>query len=343
MNEHPLLIALLAAGAVVLLAVWGYHRWRIRRLSPRPAEPADAAAGGAEEPAARLEPVLEMPAAVAADESAQRVLSPRIDAIVELRLERPVSAEAVLAALPASRRIGSKPLAVEGLAEGADETDWELPRAGRRYARLRAGVQLANRSGALNEIEYSEFVHTIGQCAEHLMAVADFPDMLEVVQRARELDQFAAAHDAQLALTLRARRAAWSPGYVTQHARRLGFVPGTLPGRMVFDGQDGTPVVVLQFETQAALADDPELAVLREVRLTLDVPHVPAEAQPFARLRELGAALAQAMDGWVGDEAGQALGEETLDAIGQELQRLYERLRASGLPAGSPEARRLFS
>jgi hypothetical protein len=48
----------------------------------------------------------------------------------------------------------------------------------------------------------------------------EFPEMLDEVARARELDQFASAHDAQLGFTLRARSAAWSPGYVQQHAAR---------------------------------------------------------------------------------------------------------------------------
>ncbi|TSE20536.1 hypothetical protein Talka_00883 [Tepidimonas alkaliphilus] len=343
MNDASLLMALAGAGAGVWLAVWAYHRWRLRRLAPRraTAEPAPQPEEGG-----RLEPVLEpsqVPAT--AQEAPQRVLSPRIDALVELRLERVCSGEAVLAALPASRRAGSKPLWVEGWPEqAASEADaWELPRAGQRYSRLRAGVQLANRNGALNEIEYSEFVQKVTQWAEHLQAAADFPDMLAVVQRARELDQFAAAHDAQLALTLRARRAAWNPGYVTQHALRLGFVHGALPGRMVYAAADGTPMVGLQFETQAALADDPELAVLREVRLTLDVPHVPAELEPFARLRELAQALARAMEGWLSDEAGQPLSDEALDAIAAQLRQLYQRLDEAGLSAGSAAARRLFS
>ncbi|MGG6774742.1 UNVERIFIED_CONTAM: cell division protein FtsZ, partial [Salmonella enterica subsp. enterica serovar Weltevreden] len=84
-------------------------------------------------------------------------------------------------------------------------------------------------------------------------------------------------------------------------------------------GEDGTPCVVLQFESQAALADDPSLAVLREVRLVLDAPQIAQQAQPYARLRELATALAQAMDGWIGDDQGQALDERALDAIGTEL------------------------
>ncbi len=59
---------------------------------------------------------------------------------------------------------------------------------------------MANRSGALNEIEYSEFIQKIQTFADAIGAEVDFPDMLEVVARARELDAFAGEHDAQLAV-----------------------------------------------------------------------------------------------------------------------------------------------
>ena len=92
--------------------------------------------------------------------------------------------------------------------------------AGRRYGELQAGVQLASRTGALNEIEYSEFVQRMQTFAEAIGASMDPPDMLDVMARARELDAFASQHDAQLAVHLHARGAAWSVGYIQQHARR---------------------------------------------------------------------------------------------------------------------------
>ncbi len=79
------------------------------------------------------------------------------------------------------------------------------------------------------------------------------------------------------------------------------------------------------------------------MRLTLEVPHVPRSERPYQRLRELAAALAAAMDGWVTDDAGQPLDSEALDRIGAELDHLYDALQARGLPAGSALARRLFS
>ncbi|MCB2017542.1 MAG: cell division protein FtsZ, partial [Hydrogenophaga sp.] len=65
-----------------------------------------------------------------------------IDAIAPLQLDGPVSGEAVIAALPGTRRVGSKPFAVEGLVE--EGGDWESPRPGQRYQSLQVGVQLAN-------------------------------------------------------------------------------------------------------------------------------------------------------------------------------------------------------
>jgi hypothetical protein len=339
-------IGLIVLGVAVLVAVWAYLRWQARRLSPRRADSASHGANPAPAAEQRREPVLDdpPPLSVRAPQP-QTVLSPRIDAIVTLPLDKPVTGDAVLQSLPGSRRVGSKPFSVEGLPLDAAADAWELPRPGQRYAMLRTGIQLANRAGALNEIEYSEFVQKLQAWAEHWQAALDFPDMRQVVQQARELDRFAAAHDAQLVLCVRARGAAWSPGYVAQHAARFGLVPGGLPGRWVLPAaQEGAaPLVVLQFETQAALADEPELAVLREVRLLLEVTHVPREEQAWSRLRELSAALAQAMDGVVCDDSGQMLSAEALDRIGADIEVLYEALQAQGVSAGSPEARRLFS
>jgi hypothetical protein len=266
-----------------------------------------------------------------------------IDVIAPLALEAEVSGDAVLAALPGTRRVGSKPFAVEG--QSAVSAEWEAPRLGQRYRALQAGVQLANRAGALNDIEFSEFVVKVQAFADALGAAPDFPEMRGEVARARELDAFASGHDAQLGFTLRARRAAWSPGYVTQHAARQGFVAGALPGRMVLPGSGAgqAPILSLVFDPQAAMAEDPEQSALRELALALEVTHVPRSEQPFLRMREAAAALAEAMDGVVTDDAGQPLSAEALDQIGADLEGLYDALDGRDLSAGSAQARRLFS
>ena len=266
-----------------------------------------------------------------------------IDVITPLNLDNVVSGDAVIAALPSTRRVGSKPFAVEGLSDITGE--WESPRAGQRYHTLQAGVQLANRAGALNDIEFSEFVGKAQAFADAVGAGTDFPDMRGEVARARELDAFASGHDAQLGFTLRARRSAWSPGYVAQHAAQLGFVPGVLPGRMVMPGSVAgqAPILSLSFDAQAAMAEDPEQSALREINLSLEVTHVPRSEQPFVRMRQVAQALAEAMDGAITDDAGQPLLTDTMDRIGSDLESLYDALDSHDLSAGSPQARRLFS
>jgi hypothetical protein len=266
-----------------------------------------------------------------------------IDVLAPIVVEAAVSGEAAIAALPATRRAGSKPFAVEGLNVASGH--WETPNAGQRYTAFQAGVQMANRMGALNEIEFSEFVVKTQAFADAVNGAPEFPEMLHEVARARELDQFAGQHDAQLGFTLRARNAAWSPGYVHQNASRFGFVVGAIPGRLVLPAsQPGhPPLLVLSFDTQAALSEDPSQSAIRDVTLSLDVPQVHRQEQPFARMCEAAIGLAKAMEGAITDDNGQPIQAEGMDAIAADLEQLYDTLEARDLAAGSPQARRLFS
>jgi hypothetical protein len=266
-----------------------------------------------------------------------------IDAIAPIALEVPISGEMLLSHLPPSRRAGSKPMLIEGL--NASTGEWEFALPGQRYSEVQAGVQLANRTGALNNIEFSEFAQKVQTFADLLGGMPDMPDMLDATGRARELDAFASAHDAQLAVHLRARAAAWSVGYILQHAGRHGFVPGALPGRLVLSAQEegAPPILSLTFDAQAALADDPQQAAVRDVTLSFDVPQTAQDSQPFAAWQASAQALALGMDAAIVDDNGQQLSSEGFSAIGRELEQLYQALAQRDMAAGSAVARRLFS
>lgn len=345
--------ALAILGGVLLLALLAHGWWSARRASPRQA---DAAL-----PLARVEPgfgdggtapkgdaVGPADPATAADRRAgglrrQARLDALVDAIVPLSIDAPVSGELVLSHWPATRRAGTKPFYIEGL--NVESGDWEQPAAQQRYSELQAGVQLANRSGALNEIEYSEFVHKLQAFAEGVGAMPDFPDMLDVVARARELDGFAGPLDAQLTVRLIARSVAWSVGYVQQCAARQGLVSGAVIGRLVLPAPEAgaPPVLLLEFDAQAALAEEPQAAALREVVLSLDVPQTPANVEAFPTWHKVAHALAEDMDADLVDDAGRPITLHAFDAIGKDLAQLYAALELHDLAAGSPAARRLFS
>jgi hypothetical protein len=341
--------ALAILAGLVLLAVVVQGAWAARREQlRRPQAPAGAELPTRVEPTLPqgIEPVLDTDPArplPAAPLRRQARVDALIDAIATLRPDAPVAGELALQHLPGSRRAGTKPFHVEGL--NAESGDWELPRPGQRYGEFQAGLQMANRHGAVNEIEYSEFVQKLQAFAEAIGAMADFPDMLDVVARARELDVFASQHDAQLMAVLRANTVAWSVGFVQQTAARHGFVPGAVPGRLVLPAAEegAPPVLVLAFDPQAALADDPGHAALRELVLSLDVPQTLEVAEPFAAWQECARKLADDLDATLVDDQGNPVTLHAFAAIGQELDRLYRALESRDLAAGSPAARRLFS
>ena len=350
---------LVALGLAVVLGMQLHGVWMTRRGAPRQAEPeaprpppampppGDAAPGEPEPEQAAAEALLEDTTRFMVPELPRRpAMDALIDVIATLEPESPDavwSGEAVLAAFPPTSRVGSKPFAVEGfnVATGT----WEVPAAGARYSALQAGVQLANRMGALSEIEFSDFVVKTQALADQLDAVAEFPEMADEVARARELDAFATQYDAQLSLNLRAKQAAWSPGYLHQSVARVGFVAGQLPGRMVLPNpQEGLPpVLVLAFDPQAALAEDPDQSAIRDLKITLDVPHVESALQPFDRMVRIATSLAQEMDGVMVDDSGQPLNPLAMESISRDLVDLYRVLEERDLAAGSPLARRLFA
>jgi hypothetical protein len=335
-------VGLAVIGGLLLAVLVGWNTWTTRRNTPRQAQGAPVAAPRTLEE--REDPVFGPSLFPVLPVMEKKLgLDALIDVLTPIALEGPVSGDAALAAMPPTRRAGSKPFAIEGFNEAAQQ--WELPQPGQRYSAFQAGVQLANRTGALNEIEYSEFVVKVQAFADAVNGSPEFPEMLDEVSRARELDQFASEHDAQLSFTLRAKDAAWSPGYVQQNASRLGFVAGSIPGRMVLPAAvpGSCPVLDLSFDSQAAMAEDPTQSALRSLTLSLDVPQVHRSEQPFDRMRDAANALATAMEGIITDDNGQPIPAEALDVISADLESLYDTLDARDLAAGSPQARRLFS
>ncbi len=352
---NSLTVGLAVLGGLVLAGVVAHSAWQTRRNAPRLAQADEPATATRSEP---VEPQLDAEGASLAMPKdfesnlmelgdtwvadKRPLLDALIDAIAPIALDEPISGEAALAALPATRRVGSKSFAVEGLNLNAE---WETPRAGQRYSAFQAGVQLASRTGALNDIEFSEFVQKAQGFADNVSGSPQFPEMRDEIAKGRELDQFASAHDAQLGFTLRAKNVAWSTGYVQQHAARQGLVAGAFAGRMVLPAstQGLSPILSLSFDTQAALAEDTENSAVRHIDLALDVPQVSRSEQPYLRMRDVAIALAAAMDGIITDQEGRMISREAMDAIGADLEQLYDTLEARDLAAGSALARRLFS
>lgn len=365
MSSLTISVALLAMVAIAVVAgynAWlGRGQWRFPWRRPRRAAPAaqDAAAG-------RAEPSLSMddapqpggegePAFKAAPHGTPRdgvaVLDVYTDCIVELALPAPVGAERLAALANGLRRVGSKPVALEGLsvpaADGRDafqaglgdvpgepslapEQQWRTPIAGGQYAAIRVGVLLANRHGPLNAMEFSEFVAGVHAMADHLSVLADTPDMTAILARARALDELCASLDAVVGIGVDAGEALG-----VEDLARLAAECGCVErgnNRHARLGANGEVLFSL------ALADAPN-----RLSLLLDVPRAPGDQSPWAEMLACAQLCTERLGGRLVDDAGRPLAAEHLTKIEQQIGQRLQALEDAGFVAGSPLAQRLFN
>lgn len=370
-----IVLALIAIGAVWLFNVLIERRRRKifeRRLTP--ARPADATVAGAEagagarikgrDPAVRSEPSFSAdpgeladavtdadtveaadridPSNVAGDEGSGTMPPPAIDeaihAVVTIEPEGQISGERALSLLHAFRHAGRQPVMLVGV-----RGDLQEPlRAGQRYDAVLVAVQLANRSGPLNEIEWSEFVAALQHVAEQIPAICEIPDMRETTARARALDAVCVPLDAQIGINLASSQSGWTGQHVATLAREQGLILRP-DGRFHALDERGATLVVLQNGDGGAFrADTLDTQHTSRLTLLLDVPRAPQARDPFGRVVELANRLAQLLDATIVDDQSRVLTPQALASIGRQIEPVYAKLDEAGMPAGSPRALALF-
>ncbi|PJC95550.1 cell division protein [Janthinobacterium sp. BJB1] len=289
------------------------------------AEPAPAPAVA---PAA--EPVQEVSAA---SEQATSLVDPLIDCLLPLSLEAPVRGDKILPVLQTLRLVGNKPVHFIGLHVNGD---WEPITHGGVYTRMQGGVQLASRSTALNELEYSELVTRLRGVADDIGAEPEVPDMMEVMAEARNLHRFVAGHDAQLGVNLHTNGAPWAISTLLVALEKQGF--DVRPdGRFVMPDGDGGHLFSLSTNVTLAEETTPRLTLL------LDVPCVAPARDGFGAMVACARALVGRLDATIVDDYNQALSDAALAEIAGQVQEFYQEMDAADIPAGSTRALRLFS
>ncbi|MGH8809175.1 MAG: cell division protein ZipA C-terminal FtsZ-binding domain-containing protein [Noviherbaspirillum sp.] len=256
-----------------------------------------------------------------------------IDCVIPLALGAPARGEKILPRLQALRHVGNKPVHFIGqTGDGA----WEPIAHGSVYYALQAGVQLANRTSALNEIEYSEVIMSLRQIADDIDAEPDVPDMTNVMAGARALHQFVSEYDARLSVNVQSNGAPWEVNTLLAALERQGF--DVRPdGRLVMpDGEGG---VLFSLSTNVTLAAE----TTSRLTLLLDVPRVAASLDGFGAMVACARVLAARLDGTVVDDGNQALSYAAVEEIAEQVSSFYAHMEAAEIPAGSIRALRLFS
>jgi ZipA, C-terminal FtsZ-binding domain len=254
-------------------------------------------------------------------------LNPVADCIVDLPLRDSLSGERILSLTSSIRRVGSKPIIFEGQNELGE---WEPIVTGERFASLRAGVLLANRHGALNAMEFSDFASYMQKLADHFEIHANVPEMQSTLQRARQLDAQCADLDAQIGLNIIASEAL-STNDLSTLAAEFGLT------------ERGNNRFSLMGEHQEALFSVALGDAPNRLNLLLDVPRAPSAANPWARMLDCAQRCVARFGGRLVDDADKPLNKEALERIGSQLAQRYQSLSEASMVAGSPVALRLFN
>lgn len=349
-------IGLIALGVVFILLVLGFNWWQDRRVRRKmqvhfPGSDQDpllgaqaprAATVGGATGASRREPGMggglpvetdDLPAPDADDPQEP---DPACEVVIDVHFGGPVRGTDLLAALTGLHKVGRKPVRIFA------ETDTQRHRArlhpDESYVSVQLAVLLANRSGPLTAIEWSQAWSRAEDLSERFEGTMEGPDQQVVLEHAAKLDDACAALDTQVGLTL-----------LLQAPQPMPQIIGTAQG-VGFEA-DGSRLVWMNEQNQVCFtllrADgapvDTSMGPTDRLNLLLDVPCSPADARAFGRMVDAGRELAQRLQAELVDDHGKPLADGADTMIDERLQVLFQQLEQAGLTAGGERALRVFA
>ena len=271
------------------------------------------------------------------------LLDPRLEFIVSMELVEPVSAMQILhSQRDALQRLG-KPVHWVGFNERTREWERLVSDSNWDLRRLRVGLQLVNRMGPLSSGDVAVFTGAMQALADELMAVADMPPS-RMLDQAAELDRFCAAVDLEIGVNLVSRGSAFSGTKIRALAESAGMVLGIDGLFTRYDDAGRAQFSLQNYESTQFTADSVRTLSTHGLTFLLDVPRVDHGERVFMQMTELAKRFAESLNGALVDDNRQPLSESQLDHIRREfIGKPQATMTAFGLPAGSPQARRLFS
>ena len=295
--------------------------------------PAQAAAAVVPASPERVAPdELEAPGGPAAE------ISSRIDVVAVILADDPVMAEQLDPLLNALQA-HTTPVRVEGIVDEQWHPIEASPK--RSWRELRAGLQLASRSGPVAEDEIERFNQAIADFAGNLGAVSQREAPGVAAVRARDLDRFCADADIEIAVNIIGEYGAtFSLTRLKAVALEAGLSE-TASGELVRYAADGTPQYSLRSFDDPA--HKPQSAYYPGLTFALDLPHVQDPVHAFGEMAHMAQAFAATLNGQLVDDNRKPLSDMGLAAIRRMVEKIAHEMEGEGVPAGSALARRLFA
>lgn len=271
------------------------------------------------------------------------LLDPRLEFVVAMELVESIPVMQILHSQRDVLQRLNKPVHWVGFNERNREWERLLPDSNQSIRRLRIGLQLVNRLGPVSPSDVAIFGNAVQALADELMAVADMPPS-RVLDQATELDQFCAAVDLEIGVNLVSRAGAFAGTKIRALAEAAGMVLGSNGLFTRYDDAGRVQFSLQNYETTPFSAEALRTMTTHGLTFLLDVPRVDHGERVFMQMTELAKRFAETLQGVLVDDNRQPLSDAQLDHIRREfIGKPQVTMAEYGIPAGSPQAQRLFS
>jgi len=267
------------------------------------------------------------------------------DELVEYRIR--IGGDGIIAsvfgdAIAQSRGFG-KAVRWMGLPDGGSTWEEVQPWRDVHYQQVLVTMQLADRNGAASEEELSALCALVQATAQaHGLGIA-CDDVVDAVERAQAIDRFCVDVDVLIGLNVVGRGDAQIDlARIVGEAEQSGMVRGRDGVYQLLDSR-GEMLYALYNHDGEPFADDAAGQSSPGVTLQFDVPRVPDGTKVFDSMVALGRKLANEVGGLLVDDNLRPLTDAGIDKIRSQLEHIYQRMEARGVPSGSRRALRLFS
>lgn len=350
MNDLQTTLLLVGGGGIVgMIAYNWWQDYRLRKqaserfgvnsedplLGDRPHPTSGLGPGARGEPSLSLDGLQssDSPSTQSIENQLQATLDKRLFTEILVRFESPLHNTSWTALVDGLESINRKRVVFSVAPSETPENDqlWYCAKTYRGDASvMKINLQLANRNGPLNSIEFSEVLGKVRHFAESHHGDVDFPEMKEVMHKAETLDQAAAALDTLLGLHCMLPETV-EQGLVVDMLNTAGWIHKGHQWHLYKESDLLVSMVIHNAPGKRLLS------------FNIDVPNSVDPVQGLGDVVTFCHTLNSQFGAPMMDDSGRTLTTEAIEGIYKQLLERIRNLSDSGFASGSEASKILFS